>query len=129
VRRRAGIIAPRAPSKRRACGSTDKEDRLKYRRLAPVVGAVVALALGAAQPASADRQPFPHEFHQNMGYCAPFLAQARLPNGDPVRPFINHLLQDLTAGDLTFEGQKNVGDLYSDRARSEEDQQCVARSG
>ena len=85
------------------------------------------LALGLVQPALADRDPFPHEFHKNMGYCAPFLAQQRLPNGDQVRPFINHLVQDLTAGDASFEGSKNLGDLYSDRARDEEDQQCLAR--
>jgi len=83
--------------------------------------------LVGAPPALADRDPFPHDFHHNMGYCAPFLAQQRLPTGDPVRPFINHLVQDLTAGDASFEGQKNLGDLYSDRARSETDQQCVPR--
>jgi hypothetical protein len=88
---------------------------------------VVAAALGIVGSAAADREPYPHEFHNNMGYCAPYLAQLDLPNGDAVRPFINHLIHDLTAGDATFEGQKNVGDLYSDRARSETDQQCVAR--
>src|SRR5215203_3362065 len=92
--------------------------------------AMVACLVGMAfaGTASADRAPFPHDFRQNMGYCAPFLAQLDLPNGDPVRPFINHLLQDLTAGELSIEGQKNVGDLYSDRARSETDMTCVARS-
>jgi len=83
--------------------------------------------LVGAPPALADRDPFPHDFHHNMGYCAPFLAQQRLPTGDPVRPFINHLVRDLTAGDASFDGQKNLGDLYSDRARSETDQQCVPR--
>lgn len=91
----------------------------------------VALATGAsltaASPALADRDPYPHEFHHNMGYCAPYLAQQRLPDGSPVRPFINHLVQDLTT-DALFEGQRNLGDLYSDRARSETDQACVARS-
>ena len=81
-----------------------------------------------AGTASADRDPFPHDFHNNMGYCAPFLAQLELPSGEAVRPFINHLIHDLTAGQLSFEGQKNVGDLYSDRARSETDTACVARS-
>ena len=99
---------------------------MALRRLA-VAGGVLA-ALGTASSAFADAPDYPHEFHHNMGYCAPFLARQRLPNGDPVRPFINHLIQDLTAGDGTFEGQKNLGDLYSDRARSEEDQQCLARS-
>lgn len=89
---------------------------------------VITAALGFVGSASAERDPFPHDFHHNMGYCAPFLAQLDLPNGDPVRPFINHTIHDLTAGDASFEGQKNVGDLYSDRARSETDTQCVARS-
>jgi hypothetical protein len=92
------------------------------------VGLVVLVAgLVAAPVASAERSPYPHEFHHNMGYCAPYLAQLRLPDGSPVRPWINHLIHDLTTG-TTFEGQKNVGDLYSDRARSETDQACVARS-
>lgn len=80
----------------------------------------------AVPSASADREPFPHEFKHNMGYCAPYLAQERLPNGAPVRPFVNHLIRDLTAAG-SFEGQKNVGDLYSDRARDEQDRQCMAR--
>ena len=45
----------------------------------------------------------------------------------PVRPWINHLIHDLTTQFGSFEGQKNVGDLYSDRARSQTDQECVAR--
>ena len=89
------------------------------------VGGVLALAF--ASPAAADRDPYPHEFHNNMGYCAPFLAQQRLPNGDPVRPFINHVIQDATAGAASFEGSKNLGDFYNDKARNEEDQQCLAR--
>ncbi len=94
-----------------------------------IVTAATTLAAFTASiaPAYADRQCFPHEFHHNMGYCAPFLAQQRLPSGDPVRPWINHLIQDLTAGDASFEGQRNLGDLYSDRARSETDHQCVPR--
>lgn len=91
-----------------------------------LIACLVGMAF--AGTAAADRDPFPHDFHHNMGYCAPFLAQLDLPNGDPVRPFINHLLHDLTAGDMSFEGQKNLGDLYSDRARSETDMTCVARS-
>ena len=87
---------------------------------------VVAAALTGVQTASADRDPYPHEFHKNMGYCAPYLAQLELPNGDAVRPWINHLIHDLTAAGV-FEGQKNVGDLYSDRARSDTDRQCLAR--
>ena len=96
-----------------------------------LIGAVVAcsavLGLASEAPALADRPPYPHEFHRNMGYCAPFLAQQRLPDGSPVRPFINHIIQDLTAGDSAFEGQKNLGDLYSDRARSTTDQNCLPR--
>jgi hypothetical protein len=84
-------------------------------------------ALAIVQPVFAVREEHPHEFHRNMGYCAPFLAQQRLPDGSPVRPFVNHIIHDLTAGDGTFEGQKNVGDLYSDRARSETDTNCLAR--
>jgi hypothetical protein len=91
---------------------------------------VAALTLGAlvlaVPPAAVAREPFPHEFHHNMGYCAPYLAQLRLPNGDPVRPFINHTIQDMTR-DGPFLGQENVGDLYSDRARSEEDTNCLPR--
>ncbi len=97
-------------------------------RYAAAAVVVVGAAFAAAGPAAADRSPFPHEFHHNMGYCAPFLAQLDLPNGDPVRPFINHLIHDLTAGDGSFDGQTNVGDLYSDRARSATDTACVARS-
>lgn len=90
----------------------------------------IALALTAGlvavSPAAADRSPFPHSFHHNMGYCAPYLAALDLPDGSPVRPFINHTLRDLTSGG-TFEGQRNVGDVYSDRARSDVDQQCLPR--
>jgi hypothetical protein len=96
-------------------------------RLRETAAAVAVAALVLAGSASADREPFPHEFHNNMGYCAPFLAQLDLPNGDPVRPFVNQLIHDLTQGDASFDGQKNVGDLYSDRARSETDRQCIAR--
>ncbi len=96
------------------------------RRLLIITAAVAALS-AAASPVAA-REPFPHEFHHNMGYCAPYLAQLRLPDGSPVRPWINHLIHDLTTEFGSFEGQKNVGDLYSDRARSETDQTCVARS-
>ena len=92
-----------------------------------IFSAIAVGMLVAAPPALADRDPFPHDFHHNMGYCAPFLAQQRLPTGDPVRPWINHVVQDLTAGDATFEGYENLGGLYSDRARSETDQQCVPR--
>lgn len=95
-----------------------------------ILGAALAgsAILGFASAGSAlAREPYPHDFHRNMGYCAPFLAQQRLPDGSPVRPFINHLIQDLTAGDGSFEGQRNLGDLYSDRARSETDQNCLAR--
>lgn len=88
---------------------------------------VLGAAVLAAPAAVAAREPYPHDFNRNMGYCAPFLAQLRLPTGDPVRPWINHTLHDLTSAGL-FEGQKNVGDLYSDRARSETDTQCLARS-
>jgi hypothetical protein len=82
--------------------------------------------LAASPAARAERDPYPHEFHHNMGYCAPYLAQLQTPGGDRVRPTINHLLHALTTGQ-TFEGQRNVGDLYSDRARSEQDQLCLAR--
>lgn len=95
------------------------------RLIAPTVG--LAILLVGASPVAA-REPYPHEFHHNMGYCAPYLAQLRLPDGAPVRPWINHLVHDLTMQFGSFEGQKNVGDLYSDRARSETDQTCVARS-
>lgn len=97
-----------------------------HRRLLTAL-VVSGLALTAAPSAVAGREPFPHEFHHNMGYCAPYLAQLRLPDGSAVRPWINHLVHDLTTAGL-FEGQKNVGDLYSDRARSETDQACIARS-
>jgi hypothetical protein len=92
-----------------------------------MTGLAIVSALSLVQPALADRAPYPHEFNRNMGYCAPFLAQERLPNGDPVRPWINHLVHDLTAGDASFEGHKNVGGLYSARARDEVDQQCLRR--
>jgi hypothetical protein len=98
------------------------------RRTIVSVGAAFVAVVALAPPAVADREPFPHEFHHNMGYCAPYLAQLRLPDGSPVRPFINHVIRDLTAGDQTFEGQQNVGDLYSDRARSETDTTCVPRA-
>lgn len=94
-----------------------------------VAGVAIVLALGVVQPAWADRDPYPHEFHHNMGYCAPYLAQQRLPDGQAVRPWINHLVQGLTAGDAEFEGQKNLGDFYSDKARNEDDQLCLRRSG
>ena len=92
--------------------------------LAAFVGAVALVPAGSAL---ADRDPYPHEFHNNMGYCAPFLAQERLPSGEAVRPFLNHLLQDLTA--IGFEGQENLGDFYSDKARSDTDQACINRTG
>ncbi len=90
------------------------------------IGIVIFAATLAVAPDATARDAFPHEFHHNMGYCAPYLAQLRLPDGSPVRPWINHLIHDLTT-DATFEGQKNVGDLYSDRARSDDDPACVAR--
>lgn len=91
-----------------------------------LVGLALTAGLLAMPAAASAREPYPHEFHHNMGYCAPFLAQQRLPDGTQVRPWINHLLHDLTANG-TFEGQKNVGDLYSDRARSDTDTNCLAR--
>lgn len=97
------------------------------RRLLIAPFAVWALLLSAPGGA-VGREVFPHEFkHNNMGYCAPYLAQLRLRDGSAVRPWINHLVRDLTAAGL-FEGQKNIGDLYSDRARSETDQECLPRS-
>jgi hypothetical protein len=100
-----------------------RAETLRLRRLAAIgLGA----ALLAAPATAAAREPFPHEFKHNMGYCAPFLAQLRLPSGDAVRPFINQTIHDLTR-DGPFLGQKNVGDLYSDRARSEEDTNCLQR--
>jgi hypothetical protein len=84
-------------------------------------------AILVAAPTVAAREPYPHEFHHNMGYCAPYLAQLRLPDGSPVRPWINHTIHDLIQQFGSFEGQTTVGDLYSDRARSETDQACVAR--
>jgi hypothetical protein len=89
-------------------------------------GLVLATLLLAAPTAASAHEPFPHEFHRNMGYCAPYLAQLRLPDGSAVRPFVNHTIHDLTR-DEPFLGQKNVGDLYSDRARSEEDRNCLPR--
>ena len=95
---------------------------------AAIAAATFVAALGLVQGAAADRGPYPHEFLQNnMGYCAPYLAQLDLGNGEAVRPFLNHLLQDLTA--MGFEGQKNLGDFYSDKARSETDVQCINRVG
>lgn len=87
---------------------------------------VIGASLLAAPSAVTARDPFPHEFRHNMGYCAPYLAQLRQPDGSAVRPFINHTIHDLTR-EGAFLGQKNVGDLYSDRARSEEDQNCLPR--
>ena len=90
-----------------------------------VLTVAVAVFAGGAW---ADRDPFPHEFKQNnMGYCAPYLAQLTLPDGTRVRPFINHTLQDATAGDASFEGSKNLGDFYNDKAQSTTDTQCLAR--
>ena len=97
-------------------------------RLVWAVAAVGAAVLGTCGTASADRDPYPHEFKQNnMGYCAPFLAQQRLPDGSPVRPFVNHAVQAATAGDASFEGSKNLGDFYNDKAQSTTDTQCLAR--
>ncbi len=97
-----------------------------HRRLVGLAVVSVA-ALGSVTPAVAGRDPYPHAFRHNMGYCAPYLAQQRLPDGQAVRPWINHLLHDLTSSG-SFEAQKNVGDFYSDKARNDEDQVCVARS-
>ncbi len=96
-------------------------------RIRPLAAIALGAAMLAAPATAAAREPFPHEFKHNMGYCAPYLAQLRLPNGDAVRPFINHTIHDLTR-DGPFLGQKNVGDLYSDRARSDEDTNCLQRS-
>ena len=96
---------------------------MRHRLPAALLFAALVLAVPGA---AAAREPFPHEFHRNMGYCAPFLAQLRLPDGSAVRPFINHTIHDLTR-DGPFLGQTNVGDLYSDRARSEEDMNCLPR--
>jgi hypothetical protein len=98
-------------------------------RRALLAVAVTGGCLFAGPAAQAERSPYPHEFTQNnMGYCAPFLAQLRTPwDGSPVRPFINHTVQEATKGDGTFDGQRNLGDLYSDRARSETDRLCLPR--
>ncbi len=98
------------------------------RRLTSTVVALAVGTLAFAGGAWADRDPFPHEFKQNnMGYCAPYLAQLTLPDGSRVRPFINHVIQDATAGNLSFEGSKNLGDFYNDKAQSTTDTQCLAR--
>jgi hypothetical protein len=97
------------------------------RRCAAVIAALAAVA-ALAPGAFAQRDPYPHEFLQNnMGYCAPYLAQLQLPDGRRVRPFLNDLLRTLTA--QGFEGQRNLGDFYSDKARSQTDQQCIDRTG
>ena len=91
---------------------------------------VVAGALTVVGAAGADSNngPYPHDFHQNnMGYCAPYLAQSTLPDGSPVRPFINHTVQDLTAGDQSWLGYDNFGAFASARAQSTTDTQCLQR--
>jgi hypothetical protein len=98
------------------------------RRTAVALLVAVSTLCWLVQPALAERGDYPHDFTQNnMGYCAPYLAQQELPNGDNARPFINHVIQDATHGDASFEGSKNLGDFYNDKARSEDDQRCLAR--
>ncbi len=98
------------------------------RNLPVYFAALTVAALALAGGARADGDPYPHEFKQNnMGYCAPYLAQLTLPDGTRVRPFINHVIQDATAGDASFEGSKNLGDFYNDKAQSTTDTQCLAR--
>lgn len=96
-----------------------------------VAAGVVTASLGMAGVAAADSShgPYPHDFTQNnMGYCAPYLAQLELPDGSPVRPWINHTVQDLTAGDQSWLGYDNVGDFASSKAQSTTDTQCIQRT-
>ena len=93
--------------------------------LIALAGALTCSELGAALPVAGSAQaasnngPYPHDFKQNnMGYCAPYLAQLRLPDGSPVRPFINHTVQQLTAGDQSWLGYDNPGDFASSKAQS-----------
>jgi hypothetical protein len=98
---------------------------LILRRAVPA--ALVAAAFAFPANAAADRGPYPHDFNQNMGYCAPYLAQLRLPDGSPVRPFINHTVQNLTQGDQTWLGFENFGDFAGAKAHSTTDTQCLQR--
>jgi hypothetical protein len=100
------------------------------RQLRTLVAALVAaLAVVGAAAADSNNGPYPHDFKQNnMGYCAPYLAQQTLPDGSPVRPFINHTVRDLTAGDQSWQGYDNVGDFASAKAQSTTDTQCLQRT-
>lgn len=86
-----------------------------------------AVGLACAPAAQAERADYPHAFTQNnMGYCAPYLAQQRTPwDGSPVRPWINHTVQDLIEQYGAFRGYTTLGALYADKARSQDDRACI----
>lgn len=99
------------------------------RALIAALVVVGALAVAGTAAAESNNGPYPHDFKQNnMGYCAPYLAQSRLPDGSPVRPWINHIVQDLTAGDQSWLGYDNLGDFASSKAQSTTDTQCIQRT-
>ncbi len=112
------------------CGEgTSKEGENMRQTRALIAASVVVGALSVVGTAAADSNPYPHDFMQNnMGYCAPYLAHLTLPDGSPVRPFINHTVQALTAGDQSWLGYDNYGDFASSKAQSTTDTQCIQRT-
>ena len=103
---------------------------MKHRRaIVAAFAAATALSAAGAARAESNNGPYPHEFKQNnMGYCAPYLATLRLPDGSPVRPFINHTVQEMTAGDKSWLGWDNFGDFVKSKAQSTDDTQCLQRT-
>ena len=94
---------------------------IRSRTAAGVALACLLASLPAAPAAAAPDPPLapnPHS-HGNMGYCSPYLGGGGLG----VRPTINHIL----AKDGEALGYDSPGDLYSDRARSTTDRQCLPR--
>jgi hypothetical protein len=94
---------------------------MSNRLAVPLVALALALVMSAPAAAAGPHGPLtpndasPH----NMGYCARYLGGGGLG----VRDDINQLLAK--NGELF--GLSNPGELYSVRARSTEDRQCLAR--
>ena len=94
---------------------------MKMRLLAALLGMGVLAVASAPAGAAGPHGPLPpnDSSPHNMGYCARYLGGGGLG----VRDDINKLLAE--SGELF--GYRNPGALYSARARSTEDRQCLPR--
>jgi hypothetical protein len=98
-----------------------QEDSQMKKRLSAALIGLGALAVASGTAAAGPQGPLePNDSSpRNMGYCARYLGGGGLG----VRDDINRLLAK--NGELF--GYRNPGELYSARARSTDDRQCLPR--